>query len=297
MDLLCIEPDSIKRAFEDRVLLQDDRVLHNLLATEERYLPSPSYFKCVQKDIKPFMRKIVAVWMLEVCEEQKCEEEVFPLAMNYLDRFLSVAPIQKSQVQLLGAVCMFVASKLKETIPLTAEKLIIYTDNSIALEDLMDWELLLLKVLKWDISAIIPHDFLEQILSRLPVDRESARSIKQHAQTFIALCATDFKFAMSPPSMVAAASVSAATRGLLGTEWCHKVILMERLQTITTIDADCLRQCQEQIEQALATNLPAPTGVPPTVSNTNCPSVPSSAKCEGGQPTTPTEVREVAFVS
>ena len=53
-----------------------------------------------------------------------------------------------------------------------------------------DYELLVLSRLKWDLSAITPHDFLEQILSRLPIDHERAQTIKRHAQTFIAICAT-----------------------------------------------------------------------------------------------------------
>jgi len=293
MDLLfCEGIDGYKHAYEDPVLLKDDRVLHNLLVTEERYLPTPSYFKCVQTDIKANMRKIVADWMLEVCMEQRCEEEVFPLSMNYMDRFLSVVRISKTQLQLLGAVCMFIASKLKETTPLSADKLVIYTDNSISLDELMDWELYVLHTLKWDMSAITPHDFLEQILTRLPITKENADRIQRHAQTFIALCATDFKFALYPPSMVAAASVSAAVNGYMGPDWAVKVELLHRLQAITTIDMDCLRSCQEQIEQILATNLPQAQSVaPPTQA------VPSGQagilKCDGSQPTTPTDVRDI----
>lgn len=62
---------------------------------------------------------------------------MFPLAMNYLDRFLSLEPLRKSRLQLLGATCMFVASKMKEAVPLTAEKLCIYTDHSIRPDELL----------------------------------------------------------------------------------------------------------------------------------------------------------------
>lgn len=59
MDLLCCESTETEcRAYADPALLGDDRVLQNLLKTEERYAPSSSYFECVQRDISPLMRKI-----------------------------------------------------------------------------------------------------------------------------------------------------------------------------------------------------------------------------------------------
>ena len=77
------------------------------------------------------MRKIVSDWMLEVTEEQQCQPEVFHLAINYLDRYLASRNIKKSQFQLIASVCMFLASKFKETCPLPAEHLVIYTDYSV----------------------------------------------------------------------------------------------------------------------------------------------------------------------
>lgn len=73
---------------------------------------------------------------MQVCEEQRCQEEVFPLAMNYVDRFLSVCPIRKSQLQLLGTACLLLSSKLRQPHPLATQALVIYTDNSISVDDL-----------------------------------------------------------------------------------------------------------------------------------------------------------------
>lgn len=75
--------------------------------------------------------------LCQVCEEEKCQEEVFPLAMNIMDRFLSVVRIRKNQLQLLGAVALFLASKLRQNRPLEAEKLVLYTDFSVSAEEIV----------------------------------------------------------------------------------------------------------------------------------------------------------------
>lgn len=295
---MCVEAEAPRRAYEDPVLIHDNRVLQNLLALEDRYQPNPNYYKCVQTDIKSYMRKMVAQWMLEVCDEQRCEEEVFPLSMNYLDRFLSVCDTPRTRLQLLGAACMFIASKLKETNPISGEKLVIYTDNSITLHMLMEMESLVLSKLKWDLSAVTPHDFLEQILSRLSLDKEQTERTRKHAQTFIALCATDCKFMMYPPSMIAAGSVGAATHGLNNSSTHLDIKLLQKLHQITGIEMDCLRSCQEQIEQSLAVNLSnmAQTVEPATkMEHTATHHSHTQHEPLKEQPTTPTDVQDINF--
>lgn len=65
----------------------------------------------------------------------RCQEDLFPLAMSYLDRFLSVCKIQRPVFQLVGATCLLIASKLREITPITADRLVYYAANSFKTED------------------------------------------------------------------------------------------------------------------------------------------------------------------
>lgn len=53
-------------AGRDKVIFQDFRVLRNLLEMEHLYIPNCNYFRDVQHDMQPFMRKVVTTWMQEV---------------------------------------------------------------------------------------------------------------------------------------------------------------------------------------------------------------------------------------
>ncbi|XP_014815615.1 PREDICTED: G1/S-specific cyclin-D3-like [Calidris pugnax] len=290
MELLCLEAaPRLLRAGRDPQLLGDRRGLQNLLSQEERYSPRVCYFHRVQREIKPYMRKVLAFWMLEVCEEQKCEEEVFPLAMNYVDRYLSSVPVQKNDLQLLGAVCMLLASKLRDTVPLTVEKLCIYTENSITPQQLLDWELRVLGTLKWDLVSVIANDFLAPILHHLPLPQDKVELVKKHAQTFIALCATDYTFAMYRPSVIATGSLGAAIHSLaVSVNNFTGEAVTGLLASITGTEVDRLKACQEQMEAALAQSLKQAS------QGRQEHSTAKTAAHPAGQPTgTPTDVTDI----
>ena len=63
------------------------------------------------------MRHQVAQWMLEVAEAEALTPSSYPQAMQMLDRFLSAQSIPTTQLQLLAATCLLIASKGESMAP------------------------------------------------------------------------------------------------------------------------------------------------------------------------------------
>lgn len=57
----------VHRAVSDRSVTGDARVLQHLTATEKTCCSVSPYFDTVQRDIQPYMRKILVEWMFRVC--------------------------------------------------------------------------------------------------------------------------------------------------------------------------------------------------------------------------------------
>lgn len=53
-----------------------------------------------------------------------------------MDRFLCICPISRSQFQLLGAVCLLLATKIRQCYALTADLLCAYTDYSVKSDEI-----------------------------------------------------------------------------------------------------------------------------------------------------------------
>ena len=186
----------------------NNNTISNLLQVEESYMVSYDYFKDLsENNIDVSMRTTLTTWMLEVCEEENCTNEIFSLSVNLFDRLMCVLSkrVEKYHLQLLAIVCMFLAAKLKSNSTLTSLKLIDYTDNSVSLEEFLEWELVVLDKLKWDIAAICPNDYLDIFLSqynaKLNLSREQMELVEKHSYAFTALCSTDFKFAFYPETV------------------------------------------------------------------------------------------------
>lgn len=202
-----------KFAEPDRHMISDDRVIQNLIGLERLTIPPLNYFVSVQQNIKPNMRKIVTTWMLEVCEEQKCEEQTFPLAVNFFDRFLCALPIHRHHLQLLGCCTLLLASKIRQCQPLTVDVLSAYTDHAVSPDQIRSWELLLISKLEWNINAVTAYDYVDHILERCKWGSDDSR-LREHAHTLIHVCNTETIFMQVEPSLLAVSCIASATRGL-----------------------------------------------------------------------------------
>ncbi|RXN23308.1 G1 S-specific cyclin-D2-like protein [Labeo rohita] len=264
MELFChelVEPDwssPIKskpvRAFRDAVLTRDSRVRQNLLSLERPNIKPGTE----PTDEQRYVRRILTGWMLQVCEDQKCEEEVFPLAVHYLDRYMSQNAVRRCRLQLLGCVCMFLASKLRESVPLSAAKLCVYTDHAVTVPEILQCEVVLVSRLDWDLASVVPSDFLELLLQSLPLSRDDAPSVRRHALSYIALSCTELKFSVFPPSAVACSCVTAAGIRLdVLKDTFSPDGLLQLLRDVLDVDMASLRSCFSALEDTIDQILPS----------------------------------------
>lgn len=87
--------------------------------------------------------------------------ETYYLAVDFLDRYLSMQRgVVKSQLQLIGITCLFIASKVEEIYPPKLTEFAYVTDGACQTEQIIEKELIILKTLNWNLSSVTVHAWL-----------------------------------------------------------------------------------------------------------------------------------------
>jgi hypothetical protein len=85
-----------------------------LLEREEEHVQPAATYASVQVEISLNDHAELVDWMAEVVYTQEMQIDVLFLAVHILDLVLRLKPMKRKSFQLLGATCLFLASKLEE---------------------------------------------------------------------------------------------------------------------------------------------------------------------------------------
>lgn len=123
-------------------------VWKNMILKEEtsKHARNPRLFE-KQACYLPRMRAILLDWLMEVCEVYKLRRVTYYLTVDYIDRYLTINPsIPKTQLQLVGVTCLFMAAKLEEIYPPKLSEFSYVCDGACTDGEITGFELMILNV-------------------------------------------------------------------------------------------------------------------------------------------------------
>lgn len=175
----------------------------NLRAAECRRRPSTCYMESVQRDLTPEMRAILVDWLVDVGLEYRIVPETLHLAVSYLDRYLSVTPVLRSKLQLVGITAMVLASKYEEIYPPSLDEFCYITDNTFTKEEILQCERDMLRVLNFELTVPTARVFLKRYLRAAQADSKT----EYLASYFVELSMLDYRMLNYLPSCIASSAV------------------------------------------------------------------------------------------
>lgn len=163
---------SIESALDE---IDPDFEMH-MWTSEQTYAPYPFYIN-FQQELDSNMRPVLVSWMMEVAAEYCLGRETIHLAINYLDRFLAASPwdapadgpqsrVDRQSLQLLGVTALFIAAKIEEIHPPSAEDMAETTADACNVAGIFAMERTILSVLGWRLHAQTPYAFLKLFLKK-----------------------------------------------------------------------------------------------------------------------------------
>ena len=189
-----------------------------------------------QRDINATMRGILIDWLVEVAEEYRLEAETLYLAVNYIDRFLSQVPVNRSKLQLVGVTCMLVAAKYEEIHPPAVDEFVYISDNTYKRDEILHMEGMVLNRLNFELSVATTKVFINRFLKAAKAG-ECDSTTEMLCKYLCELTQQEYGFIKYRPSEVAAAGLRLALHTMRLPAWTPL------LESVSGYSADDLSAC------------------------------------------------------
>ncbi|GKA08268.1 ubiquitin carboxyl-terminal hydrolase, partial [Tanacetum coccineum] len=194
-----------------------------------------------QHDINAKMRAILVDWIIEVHKKFDLMRETLYLTINIVDRYLSVSPVPRRELQLLGISALLISSKYEEIWPPEVNDLIHISDSAYTREQILAMEKAILGQLGWYMTVPTPYVFtVRYTKASIPSDNNEMENM---VFFYTELGLMDYTVIISNnPSKLAASAVYAARCTLKKTPaWT------ETLKHHTGYSEDQVRDCAKSL--------------------------------------------------
>ncbi|KAK7407208.1 hypothetical protein VNO78_08926 [Psophocarpus tetragonolobus] len=196
---------------------QSEETVRAMVEREREHLPRDDYLLRLRSgELDLCVRKEALDWIWKAHSYFGFRPLSFCLAVNYLDRFLSVFELPRGvswTVQLLAVACMSIAAKMEEIkVPLCVDLQVGEPKFVFEAKTIEKMELLVLSTLGWNMRALTPCSFIDYFLSKITCEQRLAKSSISISVQLILNIIKGIDFLEFRPSEIAAAVAISALR-------------------------------------------------------------------------------------
>ncbi|KAG5067860.1 hypothetical protein AAZX31_01G024100 [Glycine max] len=160
---------------------QSEETVRAMVEREREHLPRDDYLMRLRSgELDLGVRREAIDWICKAHSYFGFGPLSFCLAVNYLDRFLSVFDLPRGvtwTVQLLAVACLSIAAKMEEIkVPQSVDLQVGEPKFVFEARTIQKMELLVLSTLGWKMCAITPCSFIDYFLGKITCEQHPAKS-------------------------------------------------------------------------------------------------------------------------
>lgn len=160
--------------------------------------------------INEVWREKICEWCYQVVDHFDFNRQVVAIALNYLDRYLALRPVNRKIFQLAAMTCLFIAIKMNESKVLSLSAFLSLSRGYFQAEHVLAMEHAILRALSWKVNPPTPIVQAKYLLFILPKFVQRKAEILEITRFLTEISVCDYFFVPHKPSTIALAALFTA---------------------------------------------------------------------------------------